>query len=234
MKESMHTGVDGYLRRRDTVLARGLRFVSPKFGREYRQSLSKKINDKALALPLAAVSIPLVAGFAVAVKAENDGNAFYAQNRVTPADKPLTVHKIRSMRPGSDKDNDGNRKNVGRFGIAEDPRSSRLGNFMRKHGIDELPQLFQAIRGDMSLVGFRANVPMVFEHMKETRPETYESWHKAYMANNPASINMIRALEPRVRTDGTRYHLEMFYDKKASLGFDMYLIYKTLKAVLKP
>ena len=102
---------------------------------------------------------------ALVVRLDSPGPAFFRQVRVGRGGKPFTVFKLRTMQLGADdrapdlaEANECDRAGV-LFKIKSDPRSTRLGSILRKYSLDELPQLLNAVRGDMSLVGPRPALP---------------------------------------------------------------------------
>jgi lipopolysaccharide/colanic/teichoic acid biosynthesis glycosyltransferase len=108
----------------------------------------KRVIDLLIAAALLAVLWPLLAGIAVAIRLGSRGPALFRQERAGRGGKPFTLYKFRTMR-----------LDVAPFGPSpksgEDPRLTRFGRFLREHSLDELPQLLNIVRGDMSLVGPR-------------------------------------------------------------------------------
>ncbi|PRR85664.1 putative undecaprenyl-phosphate N-acetylgalactosaminyl 1-phosphate transferase [Clostridium luticellarii] len=114
---------------------------------------------------------PVMLVVAVAIKLDSRGPAIFSQIRVGLNGKPFKMYKFRSMVDDAedllDKLRDRNEMTGPMFKIKEDPRVTRIGRFIRKTSIDELPQLFNVIKGEMSLVGPRPNLPR--EVVKFTR-----------------------------------------------------------------
>ena len=121
----------------------------------------KRLLDLALALPAVAASAPLVLALAALVRATSPGPAFYVQTRVGRGRRPLRLFKLRSMRVDADRQGP-------HVTAAGDPRITRVGAFLRRTKLDELPQLWNVIRGDMSLVGPR---PEAERYVAQYRPE---------------------------------------------------------------
>jgi lipopolysaccharide/colanic/teichoic acid biosynthesis glycosyltransferase len=121
----------------------------------------KRLFDLAVALPAALFTAPLVAGLAAAVKLTSPGPAFFAQTRVGRGKKPIRVLKLRTMVDGAD------RKGPA-VTAGGDRRITPLGALLRKTKLDELPQLWNVVRGDMSLVGPRPEAP---RYVEKYRPE---------------------------------------------------------------
>jgi exopolysaccharide biosynthesis polyprenyl glycosylphosphotransferase len=104
------------------------------------------------------VALPLMAALAVLIKLDSDGPVFFRQHRVGRNGHPFEMLKFRSMVRGAEElraELEGLNESDGVFKIADDPRVTRVGRFLRKTSLDELPQLLNVLRGDMSLVGPR-------------------------------------------------------------------------------
>lgn len=139
-----------------------------------RLHLAQLILKRAVDIVLATLGIvvlaPLMAAVAVAVKVDSPGPVLFRQKRLGAGGRPFTIYKFRSMRSDAEEVLRSNPELLERY-IAnnyklpegQDPRVSRLGRFLRKSSLDELPQLFNVIRGDMSLVGPRPIVPKELE-----------------------------------------------------------------------
>lgn len=95
---------------------------------------------------------PLLAAIAVAVKLDDGGPVFYSQNRMGKNFRPFRVHKFRTMIPGADRQ--------GSLTSSGDTRLTRVGRLLRRYKLDELPQLFNVLQGDMRLVGARPEVEL--------------------------------------------------------------------------
>ncbi len=111
----------------------------------------KRLFDIVFALPGALLLSPLFLIIAILIKLDSKGAVFYMQERIGKNFKPFRLFKFRTMAPGSDK------KGLLTVGM-QDNRITRVGYYLRKYKIDELPQLFNVLLGDMSLVGPRPEV----------------------------------------------------------------------------
>lgn len=129
-------------------------------GRKYAV---KSVTDWVTGAAITAMLAPVLAVIAVAVKATSPGPVLFRQERIGRDGNPFHMYKFRSMVDGADRrvaellnqsDTDGVL-----FKMKDDPRVTRVGAFLRKHSLDELPQLFNVLRGDMSLVGPRPHLP---------------------------------------------------------------------------
>lgn len=116
----------------------------------------KRLLDLALASTGLAISAPLIAVLAAAVKLESAGPALFTQTRIGRARKPFRIFKLRTMTSG---DVEG-----AQITAAGDQRVTRVGRLLRATKLDEVPQLWNVIRGDMSIVGPRPEVPRYVEH----------------------------------------------------------------------
>lgn len=123
--------------------------------------LGKRAFDVALSAVLCVALLPVFAVLSVLVAADSKGGVFYRQERVTQYGRRFRIFKFRTMKAGSDKA--GPQVTVG-----EDKRITGSGRFLRKYRLDELPQLLNILRGDMTFVGTRPEVP---RYVKEYTPE---------------------------------------------------------------
>jgi len=126
------------------------------FGRDFYATMGKRIFDAVLSFVALVVLLPLFVAVATLVKLSSPGEAFYRQERVGRGGRIFWIAKFRSMRTGAD-----------RCGAAitssGDPRITPIGRVLRRLKLDELPQLWNVLRGDMSLVGPRPEVPQYVE-----------------------------------------------------------------------
>jgi exopolysaccharide biosynthesis polyprenyl glycosylphosphotransferase len=124
--------------------------------------LLKRLFDLCLSSLLLLVLSPLLAVFALAIKLDSRGPVFYRQRRIGRDGKPFEMFKFRSMVDGAHEQRESLRdlnEAVGLFKIERDPRVTNVGRFLRRWSLDELPQLANVLRGEMSLVGPRPLVP---------------------------------------------------------------------------
>jgi exopolysaccharide biosynthesis polyprenyl glycosylphosphotransferase len=126
------------------------------------QYLVKTVMDLVLGALAFLVSLPIVLITALVVKLEDKGPAFFTQTRVGLNGKPFTIYKLRSMKVGAELEHAERQKaladkltNSNMFKDPEDPRVTKVGKFIRKYSIDELPQFLNVLKGDMSIVGPR-------------------------------------------------------------------------------
>lgn len=221
------TRIDRYFRREDTLLAEGLKAVCSHEGQEYRNCGFKKTTEILVASPLAVTTLPIVGALALAVKLEDGGSAFYVQERVNGEGKTFPLVKIRCMRKDADQDTLACLKNAVIFGEAADPRNTGMGKFMRQFELEELPQLWQVLRGELSLIDIRALALYAIKYIEEKRPSSFHEWWEAYTAGRPGLFSLNAAVSKSRKDDTKRHHLDLLYSKKASLGLDLFILYRT-------
>jgi len=221
--------IDQYLRRGDTVLAELANAVCPYKGEEYLNSRVKRWLDLGVAVPAAVVATPVVTLLGCAKKLEDGGSAFFVQERLGQHEgETIDVVKIRCMRPKSDAGMD-NLQIARGLEPSEDPRNTRLGAFMRKYQLEELPQVFQVIQGKLSVMGIRPNTQYGFDNLQEVwGEERYDRWANAYHSAPLGVSGLNQVLGSKLKEDEKRYHMDVFYARNASLGLDLYLMWKTL------
>lgn len=198
----------------------------------------KRVFDSVLAAMGLMLLAPLFAGIALAVKLGSEGPVFFAQTRIGKGGRPFKFYKFRSMTVGSDKDKD-REKTVVQFmqtksktkpteqastKIVNESRVTPIGRFLRKTSLDELPQLFNVLKGDMSLVGPRPCLPFEWDH--------YEDWHKRRLSVMPGCTGMWQVAGRSVVGFEDMVVLDLYYIQNASVLLDFGLLLKTLPVML--
>lgn len=171
---------------------------------------------------------PVMAAAALAVKIGSPGPVFYRHTRVGYKLKPFTFLKFRSMYVGADRDKEALRSRNERqgpvFKMANDPRVTPVGRFLRKYSIDELPQIFHVLAGRMSLIGPRPPLP---EEVAE-----YEEWQKRRL-DAPPGITGLWQVSGRHRLSfDEMVKLDLYYIENWSLALDLKIAVRTLLVVL--
>lgn len=180
-------------------------------------------------------ALPLLLIIALIIKLESKGPIFYISKRAGSGYKIFDFYKFRSMRTGSDAElaklahlnQYGNSKSVF-FKIKDDPRITRFGNFIRNTSLDEIPQLFNVLIGDMSLVGNRP-LPL-YEAEQLTKDQI--AWR--FLA--PAGISGLWQVTKRGKenmSEDERIALDMEYAMKNSFWLDMKILFSTIPALLQ-
>ena len=122
----------------------------------------KRAMDVVGSLVLIVLTSPIMLGVAIGVKLSSPGPIIFKQERVGLNKRPFMMYKFRSMRVNAAEDS--------AWSTNSDPRKTRFGSIIRKFSLDELPQFFNVLKGDMSLVGPRPEIPFHVEHFKEEIP----------------------------------------------------------------
>jgi len=197
----------------------------------------KRLSDIILSLLALAALSPILLLIALIVRLESRGPIFYISKRAGSGYKIFNFYKFRSMRAGADKElknlahlnqySEGNTETVF-FKIKDDPRVTRFGMFLRNSSLDELPQLFNVLKGDMSLVGNRP-LPL-YEAERLTKDQI--AWR--FLA--PAGITGLWQVTKRGNKEMSldeRIHLDMEYAMKNSFILDMKIIFSTFPALFQ-
>jgi exopolysaccharide biosynthesis polyprenyl glycosylphosphotransferase len=189
----------------------------------------KRAFDLAGALVgLLAVS-PLLAVIALAVKLEDGGPVFFAQQRVGRHGQRFRMLKFRTMVPDAEalKDSlrDRNEAQEGLFKIAEDPRVTRVGRLLRRSALDELPQIWNIVRGEMSLVGPR---PLVLDEDRRI-----EGWHRRRLELTPGMTGPWQILGPARVSLREMVAIDYLYVANWSLWTDVKILLRTIPHVLQ-
>lgn len=192
----------------------------------------KRIFDLVVSLVAVIVLSPILLVIALAIRLEDRGPILYKAQRVGRGGKPITVYKFRSMRMNADRLEDmltpeeleEYKKN---FKLEHDPRITKVGAFLRKTSLDELPQLFNILSGTLSLVGPR---PVLQE---ET--ELYGDKRELLLSCKPGLTGLWQARGRSNVTyeDGRRQALELQYVSQRSLWLDIKILFWTVGAVVR-
>ncbi|HST54685.1 MAG TPA: exopolysaccharide biosynthesis polyprenyl glycosylphosphotransferase [Solirubrobacteraceae bacterium] len=170
---------------------------------------------------------PLLLAIAVAIKLDTRGPVFFRQLRVGRHSKRFHVFKFRTMIPEAEAMKDSllhrNEAQEGLFKIADDPRVTRVGRFLRKSALDELPQLFNIIRGEMSLVGPR---PLVLEE-----DQRVEGWHRRRLELMPGMTGHWQILGPSRVSLREMVAIDYLYVANWSLWKDIKILLRTVPHV---
>lgn len=173
---------------------------------------------------------PLMIIIAVLIKAEDHGPVFYKQVRVGKNGKTFKMYKFRSMFVNADKMldklKDQNDVEGPMFKMKKDPRVTKIGRFIRKHSLDELPQFLNVLRGDMSLVGPRPPLP--------SEVVEYSEYDKQRLYVTPGCTGLWQATERNEVGFNEMVRLDIQYIQRAGFIFDLWIIWKTVEIVIKP
>lgn len=195
--------------------------------------IAKRIFDFALSLVMSLVFLPFIILVGIMIKIDSPGRIFFLQKRVTTNGKVFKIFKFRTMKENSEK--------LSGVTIDNDPRITKLGKYLRKFRIDEIPQIFNILTGDLSFVGAR---PESVKYVNEYSPEMYSTLLMPAGVTSPASIlfkDEAELLKGAENPDETyvkdilpkkmAYNLE--YIENCSLLYDIKVMFKTVIAVIK-
>jgi exopolysaccharide biosynthesis polyprenyl glycosylphosphotransferase len=183
------------------------------------------ITLAACGLLLAAVPMAIIA---LLIKLDSEGEIIFRQTRVGRGGRHFTLYKFRTMR----KDAEAllpqlaahNEAGGPIFKMKNDPRCTRVGRILRRLSLDELPQLWNVLRGDISLVGPRAPIPREVER--------YEEWHKKRLEVTPGLTGLWQVSGRSSLTFDEMVMLDIYYIENWSLALDLKILLKTIPAVL--
>jgi exopolysaccharide biosynthesis polyprenyl glycosylphosphotransferase len=185
---------------------------------------AKRIFDLAMSALLIFCALPILCVLAVLIKLESEGPIFYSQERVGRGGKPYKVYKLRTMKKDAEK------LSGPVWASQKDPRVTRLGGFLRKTRLDEIPQAFSVFSGDMSFVGPRPERPFFVNQLKAQIP-----FFGLREAVKPGITGWAQIRYPYGATvDDARNKLEydLYYVEHHSLFLDLAICFHTVKTVL--
>ena len=189
----------------------------------------KGLFDRLAAATALVVLLPVFAAAALAIKLTSPGPVFYRQTRVGRNGRPFTLWKFRTMVADADRHKRGlaalNEMSGPVFKITNDPRVTKMGRFLRRTSIDELPQLFNVVKGDMWLVGPRPPLP--------DEVVRYDGWERRRLSVKPG-LTCLWQINGRNRIDFDEWmKLDLEYIDNWSLQKDAEILVKTIPAVLR-
>lgn len=184
----------------------------------------KRLIDVCFSIAMIIATLPLMVLTALAIKADSAGPVFYRQQRIGAFDKPFTVFKFRSMTA------DAEACGKPRWAQKHDLRINRVGRFIRATRIDELPQLANVIRGEMSLVGPRPERPLFVEQLTQTIPFYRQRSYVKPGLTGWAQVNYPYGASVEDAREKLAY--DLYYVKKRSLLLDMKILLSTVRVVL--
>ncbi|MFA6512462.1 MAG: sugar transferase [Patescibacteria group bacterium] len=188
----------------------------------------KQIYDFIVALVLLAILSPLFLLVAILIRLEGKGPIFFASNRIGQSGRPFSMYKFRSMVPNAEKLKEQlmqhNERSGPLFKMKNDPRITRVGRFIRKTSIDELPQLFNVLRFEMSLVGPRPHEP--------GEVDKYDRQQRKLLTIKPGITGMAQISGRSDLEFNEEVKLDLYYIEHWSLLLDMSILARTPMAVL--
>lgn len=174
---------------------------------------------------------PLFLFLSICIKIEDrKGPIFYSQIRLGVDGRPFEMYKFRSMVVGADKKveelMDKNEVDGAMFKIKDDPRITKVGKFIRKYSLDELPQLYNVLIGDMSLVGPR---PPLKREVAE-----YSEYDRQRLSVQPGCTGLWQVSGRNSLGFSEMVQLDLEYIEKSSILFDIVILFRTIKIMIIP
>jgi lipopolysaccharide/colanic/teichoic acid biosynthesis glycosyltransferase len=198
----------------------------PTLSRRYR--VGKRAFDLVVATALIVLAGPVLLLCAAAIRLDTPGPLLFMQQRTGRNGRRFRMWKFRTMVANAEDLKASlahlNILPLPDFKVPDDPRITRVGRFLRATSLDELPQLFNVLRGEMSLVGPR---PTSFP------ATTYELWHTRRLEVAPGLTGLWQLQGRNAMTFDDRLRLDIEYIRRASLAFDAWLVVRTVGAMLR-
>jgi lipopolysaccharide/colanic/teichoic acid biosynthesis glycosyltransferase len=212
--------------------------VEPIAGRTRAVAVLHRAFDLVVGLALILLLSPVLVGVALAVRLDSHGPALFRQRRVGHREREFTLFKFRSMRVDADPRGhreyvtalikgegsapEGGRENL--YKLAVDNRITPVGRWIRRWSLDELPQLFNVVRGDMTLIGPRPAIPYEVGE--------YPAWYRERFAVKPGLSGYWQVSGRSERTYEEMVRLDIEYVERRSIGLDLLILLKTPWVVL--
>ena len=174
--------------------------------------------DLAIAGPLSVLTAPVVAGLALLIRLESPGHPLYTQTRVGRDGELFEIYKLRTMVRGAEFTGAGLAIQAG------DDRITRVGRFLRRYSLDELPNLWNVLRGEMSIVGPRPTLAV--------QVETYTERQRGRLAVKPGITGWAQVNGRASLPWPERIELDLWYVEHRSLALDVRILLRTFRMVL--
>ncbi len=193
------------------------------FGIHLEQRIIKRAADIFISILGMIIASPLMAGVAIAIKMYDHGKVLYKQERLTQNGKKYYLYKFRSMIENAEGDG------IARLAAEGDSRITPVGKVIRKLRLDELPQIFNILKGDMSVVGPRPERPEISEQYEKDMPEF------RYRLNVKAGLTGYAQVMGKYNTTAyDKLKLDLMYIQNFSLILDLKLMFLTVKTIFIP
>jgi exopolysaccharide biosynthesis polyprenyl glycosylphosphotransferase len=188
----------------------------------------KRFMDLVLGALFTIVALPFMAILALAIRIDSPGPIIFRQKRVGMHGQEFDMYKFRSMREGAEEEQtrllEYNEVTGPLFKMRDDPRMTRMGRFLRRTSLDELPQLFNVLKGDMSLVGPRPHIA--------AEVEQYEDWQRQVLEAPPGMAGLSQVSGRSQLTFDEQCLLDIYYIENWSPALDIKILLRTLPKVL--
>lgn len=192
------------------------------------QAIAKRTFDLVVSILALLALSPVLAAIALAIKLTTPGPALFRQRRVGLQRRPFMVLKFRTMVTGAELMltdlASRNEADGPLFKVREDPRVTRIGRWLRRYSLDELPQLWNVLLGEMSLVGPRPPLPR--------EVEVYEEWQLDRLEVRPGITGLWQVSGRSDLSFDEYVRLDLFYVENWSLAYDLFILVKTIPMLL--
>lgn len=190
---------------------------------------TKRAFDLIMSLVGIVLCVVPIGIIALLIKIDSSGPVFYIHNRIGKDGKNFPLLKFRTMHPNADKMIESFAPEYRteweeNFKLENDPRVTRIGHFLRRSSLDELPQLINILKGELSLVGPRPVVPDELERYGENKT--------MFLSVTPGLTGYWQAYARSTCTYEQRMEMELFYVRNANFWWDVKIVFKTIGAVL--
>ena len=202
----------------------GWLIFSDGFRTSWARTAAKRAFDIIVSLVVLILTLPITVIAAIAIRIDSPGGIFYRQERVGAGGRIYWILKFRSMRADAEKDG------VARWAQSNDSRVTRVGNFMRRTRIDEIPQIINVLVGDMSFVGPRPERAVFVENLKQKIPY-YDVRHRV----KPGITGWAQINYPYGASDEdarAKLAYDLYYVKNGNLFLDAVVLFQTARVVL--
>jgi len=190
--------------------------------RPYR--VFKRLIDLLLSFFLLLVFSPLMLFIAIMVKFDSKGPVIYTQKRLGYKGRGFVIYKFRSMKANAEKDG------MPQWAQKKDPRVTKTGAFLRVTHLDELPQLFNVIKGEMSLIGPRPERPEIAYKLRESLPNYF---NRLQVRPGITGLAQVRhRYDEDIRDVAIKLKYDLFYIKHLSMAMDAMVILETIEHML--
>lgn len=179
----------------------------------------KHLMDRFFSIILLLLLLPLFILISILIKLDGQGSVFFTQERIGRAGKPFMIYKFRTMVPNAIQ------MGNGIYTDENDPRITRIGRFLRRTSLDELPQLFNILKGDMSFIGPR---PTVQEQVQQ-----YDSFQRKRLLMKPGITGLAQVNGRNSISWPERIQFDVQYIENWSIGLDISILFKTFVVILK-
>lgn len=209
-----------------SVSYRNLHWQSSNFFKPNRGAMTslKRLMDLIICIPLMTATLPLWVIVMLCVKLDSEGPVIYSQTRTGLLGRPFTIYKFRTMTLGAE-------ANGPQWASKNDVRVTRVGAFLRKTRLDELPQLWNVLKGDMSLVGPRPERPEFVEMLKREIP-LYD-WRLLVKPGLTGWAQILFRYGDSVADARRKLQFDLYYVKNLSMTLDVQILIRTLHLLMK-